>query len=211
MMRARHPTMVALCLLILPATARAGAGGPCPAAMDLPQLVIDRVENPAIPTIDNWQVLWDGVPLSDAQVAGLAKDDQAIDLTRVEMASRGTWVYIGMLSAAVGTAISCVGWVLFGQNTAIPEAASLAVALGGLGIGGAGVMLVTESIQTPLEPHLAPTPTHRLSRADTRRLVAKINSRLQREICEAAHAALPTSPDLPIDRAPLGVPEPQMP
>ncbi len=193
-------------------TARAGESI-CPSAKSLPQLAIDKVNDPAVPIVDPWQILWDDVPLSDAQLALLARDDSAIDLTRAEMSSRGTWVYIGMLTAAVGTALSCVGWVLFGQNQQLPEAFTLGMGLGGVAMGAGGVLLVTDSIQTPLEPHLAPTPRHRLSRAEARRLVTVVNTRLFDSICKAADATEVDGlePPMPVDRAPRKPPEPQMP
>ena len=165
----------------------------CPAAKSLPQLNIDTIENPAVPVVDNWQIFLGDVPMSDAQLALMSKDDTAIDLTRVEMESRGTWVYIGMLTAAAGAALSCAGWLLFGQQGKIPDAVALPMALGGLVVGGGGVLLVTESIQTPLEPHLAPTPRHRLSREEARRLVAVVNKRLFEDICKAADEVDPNS------------------
>jgi hypothetical protein len=51
-----------------------------------------------------------------------------------------------------------------------------------------GVLITTENMQTPFEPHLAPTPVHRLSREQMRELVARINSRLYHDICAAAAA-----------------------
>ena len=176
--------------LALSATS-AAAQRPCPSAAHLPQLTIDEIRDPAVPVIDRWQIFWRNVPLSDAQLAMLAQNDPLIELTREEMGQRGSWVYMGMLAAAAGTAISCVGWVLFGQETNLPQALTLGMALGGLGVGAGGVFLVTESIQAPLEPHLAPTPRHRLTREQARQLVATLNRRLYEEICEAADAARP--------------------
>jgi hypothetical protein len=166
----------------------------CPAARNLPQVNIDRVENPAVPIVDSWQILFGDVPLSDAQLAELAKDDPAIDLTRSEMQTRGTWVYVGMLTGALGAAISCAGWLLFGQQGQVKDSVSLPMALGGLAMGAGGMLLVTSSIQTPLEPHLAPTPRHRLSREEARRLVTIVNQRLFDDICQAADAVDPGPP-----------------
>jgi len=177
----------------------------CPAARSLPQLAIDKIEDPAIPVVDNWQILLGDVPLSDAQLAALAKDDTAIDLTRVEMTTRGTWVYLGMLTAAAGAAVSCLGWLFFGQRSH-SDGLSLPLALGGMAVGGGGVLLVTESIQTPLEPHLAPTPRHRLSREEARRLVTIVNQRLFEDICKASDEVVEAP-----DRAPTTPPLPQMP
>jgi hypothetical protein len=170
---------------------------PCPAAAHLPQLTIDQLDNPAVPVIDEWQVLLRGVPISDAQLAALALDDVAIDLTRSEMEGRGTWVYVGMLIAAGGAIISSVGWYLYGSDQGnVPTGLSLGLALGGFVVGGGGVLLVTQSVQRPLEPHLAPTPAHRLSREEARRLVAVVNQQLFAEICRAAELP-PHPPDPP--------------
>jgi len=37
-------------------------GRACPAAEFLPQLTIDRLDNPALPIMDEWQVFWGDVP-----------------------------------------------------------------------------------------------------------------------------------------------------
>jgi hypothetical protein len=170
------------------AAAPARADERCPAAEFLPQLTIDKINEPVIPVFDNWQIFWGNVPMSDAQVALLAGDDSFIDRTNAEMQSRGSWVYTGMMMAAGGTALSSAGWVLYGQNK-LPQGATLSLALGGLALGVAGLITITEFVQTPLEPHLAPTPTHRLTRDEARELVSRINDRMYREICEAAGAA----------------------
>ncbi|MBI3178689.1 MAG: hypothetical protein HYZ27_03455 [Deltaproteobacteria bacterium] len=163
----------------------ARAQAPCPKAADLPQLTIDDIRDPAVPVIDHWQVFWDQVPLSDAQLAVLARDDLLIERTHQEMERRGTWVYIGMLTAAVGAATSSAGWVLFGQDK-VRQSVTLSMGLGGLLVGGSGVLMVTESIQKPLEPHTAPTPRHRLSRDEARALVARVNQKLYERVCQAA-------------------------
>lgn len=176
-----------------------GAQVVCPTAEELPLLTIDRIEDPAVPVVDEWQVMFSGVPISDAQIAALGRDDPMIDITRAEMEHRGTWVYVGMAIAAAGTALSSAGWVIFGQNDgSVPEAVSVAMAIGGILLGGAGTLLVTESIQSPLEPHLAPTPRHRLTRDQVRLLVARTNQRFFTSICHAveraAQAKAPTEP-----------------
>ncbi len=190
----------AVCLVAAASTIAGAARAEhlCPAAQHLPQLTIDRVDRPAVPVFDDWQVLLRGVPISDAQLALLAGEDLFIDRTRVEMERRGTWVYIGMLIAATGAIVSSVGWYLYGSGeNSVPSAVSLGMGLGGVVVGGGGVLLVTDAIQRPLEPHLAPTPAHRLTREETRRLVALVNQRLYQEICTAAGLALPTPPPPP--------------
>ena len=123
-----------------------------------------------------------------AQVAALSRNDALIGKTREEMEDRGTWVYIGLGTAALGTGISSAGWVLYGQNE-LSQGITIPLAAGGLLLGMLGVLMVTESIQNPLEPHLAPTPRHRLTRAEMRHLVVEINKRLRLQICESVERA----------------------
>jgi len=89
--------------------------------------------------------------MSDAQLALLSHDDELIERTRAEMHARGAWVYLGMLMASGGTALSSAGWVLYGQDK-LPQQVTLPIALGGLAVGVAGLLVVTNSIQEPLEP-----------------------------------------------------------
>lgn len=176
-------------LAVLLSSALAGAQARiCPAAEHLPQLTIDKIQDPAVPVVDPWQVFFGTVPLSDLQLAQLAGDDGLIDRSRLEMQTRGTWVYVGTLAAAAGTALSSLGWVLFGAGDQ-PATLSLPLALGGIALGAIGMLTITEAIQRPLEPLLAPTPEHRLTYDEARRLVARVNQRLYRDICEAAMAA----------------------
>ncbi|MEK7703837.1 MAG: hypothetical protein AAB426_02675 [Myxococcota bacterium] len=170
------------------------AAEPCPPASRLPQLTLDDVVDSAVPIYDRWQVVWDDVPFSDVQVAQLAGDGLLVDELDSGMRNRGGWVYFGMVAGAVGTALSSTGWVLYGQNQ-LSQGITLPLAFGGLGIGVAGVLLVTETIQRAAEPYMAPTPRHRLSRAQARRLVAAVNERLFGDICkswrEASEASQP--------------------
>lgn len=186
-MRRRALTIAAFCL----GASTAQAQQLCPAAKDLPQLFIDNIENPAVPVHDKWQVFWGDIPLSDAQVATLAGRDPLIDKTREEMKDRATWVFLGLATAAAGAAVSSVGWVLYGQDE-LSQGITLPMAAGGLLVGILGVLITTDSIQKPLEPHLAPTPKHRLSRVQMRELVAQINNRLHRDICAAAETTATT-------------------
>jgi hypothetical protein len=165
--------------------AQAAGGQRCPAAQYLPQLTIDTIHEPAVPVLDTWQILWGDVPLSDSQLAMLAHDDVFIDRTRAEMQSRGVWVYLGTILAATGTALSSAGWVLYGQDE-LSQSVTLSIAMGGVLLGALGLVTVTQFVQTPLEPHLAPVPEHRLTRDEARDLVARVNRQLYREICEAA-------------------------
>lgn len=189
------PGRVLLACAVFAVAGRASAQDRCPNSQYLPQLTISEPQNPAVPVIDRWQVLFRDVPISDAQLAALAHDDPMIELTREEMENRGSWVYIGMATAAVGAIVSSVGWYLYGANESRPEddrmplGLTLAMGLGGVVVGAGGVVLVTESVQRPLEPHLAPTPTHRFSREQVRALVAAVNEQLYLEICEAADDA----------------------
>jgi hypothetical protein len=94
----------------------------------------------------------------------------------------------GLGVAALGTAVSSVGWVLYGQDQ-ISQGVTLPLGVGGLLVGLAGVLFVTHSIQRPLEPFTAPTPEHRLTRQEARELVAIVNRRLHIDICAAAKKA----------------------
>lgn len=163
--------------------ASAAAGPPCPAASNLPLLTINEIESSVIPVIDKWQVLWRGVVLSDAQVARLAGDEALIAKTHEEMKDRGTWVFVGMGTAAAGAAVSSAGWVLYGQNE-LSQGITVSLAIGGLIVGIVGFLIVTQSIQSPLEPHLAPTPLHRITRDEMRRLVATINRTIFAGACQ---------------------------
>lgn len=171
------------CLLLC--ATRVGAQ-PCPDAKDLPLLTIADVTDSPVGLIDKWQVLWGDVPLSDGQVALLAHNDPLIDRTREELAHRPTWVFVGMGLGAIGMALSSAGWVSYGRNDPdIGPSVTLPMAGGGILLGLGGMLLMTHYLQTPLEPHLAPTPEHRITRAEMRELVATINKRLHAEICKA--------------------------
>jgi hypothetical protein len=185
---ARRATAAAVVLSLWAAPGGAAEFRPCPAASRLPTLTIDEVQDPAVPVTETWQVFWAQVPISDAQLALLALEDPLIDRTREEMTSRGAFVFGGMLTAAAGAAVSSAGWALLGgaSNNKLPQTTTLSLALGGLLVGLVGVLVTSDFIQTPLEPHLAPTPVHRLSRDEARRLVARVNRRFYEEICAAA-------------------------
>jgi hypothetical protein len=160
----------------------------CPAAKHLPQLSIEDIKNSNVPVVDNWQTFWGDVPISDVQLSLLARHDESIELTNVELQGRGPKVFLGMALGAVGTGLSSVGWVLVGQDQ-ISQGISLPLAFGGVIMGALGVIMMTRYIQEPLEPHLAPTPVHRLTRQQSRMLVARVNRRLYEEICQAAEGS----------------------
>lgn len=171
-------------------SSQARADATCPHAKHIPQLTIDVVEKSPVPVWDNWQILFDGVPVSDWQVAKMASQDWAVDLAETELEDRGTWVYMGMLIGAAGAVVSATGWVLYGQGSEhVADSVALGMGLGGLALSAGGVLWVTESIQRPVEPFLAPTPRHRLTRDQARQLVAAVNRRLWDEICLAKKAA----------------------
>lgn len=159
----------------------------CPAAKLLPTLTIDQIQDPAVPVDDRWQIFWDNVPISDAQLAQLSGEDPIIDMTREEMELRGPMVYLGLLVGATGAAVSSVGWLLLGgiEQNKVAQTTSLTLALGGMAANVLGMLIMTDAIQRPLEPHLAPTPRHRISRSEVRRLVAQVNRRLYEQICAA--------------------------
>jgi hypothetical protein len=170
----------------LPAPAIAdGTEAPCPEARALPRLTLDKVVDPAVPVVDSWQVLWSGVPLSDYQVAALGADDALVARTRDEVSNRGQWIYIGTLMAAAGTAVSSLGWVLYGRGE-VQQQVTLPLAIGGILLGAAGLLTITENIQRPLEPLLAPTPEHRMTRDELRAIVARVNQKLYVDVCKAA-------------------------
>lgn len=183
--------LIAAFAMLRPGMGYAGTSN-CPAASAIPQLTIHDITDSDIPVFDRWQVFLGRVPLSDAQLAQLAGQDLLIERTHEEMQSRGFWVYTGLATAALGTAISSAGWAMYGRDAAdVSSSLSLVMALGGLALGVAGTLVVTESIQSPLEPHLAPTPRHRLSRDEMRSLVALINRSWYRDVCLAVEAANP--------------------
>lgn len=158
----------------------------CPPLMQLPHVVqIDEIPRSVVPVEEHWQALLDGVPLSDMQLLQLADDQVRLEAIEEEMEDRGTWIYLGMGAAALGTAISSAGWALYGSNNqSVSQSATLSLALGGLALGIAGVLTVTQSIQAPLEPYTAPSPRHRITRAEMEQLVATINRRFFQEVCE---------------------------
>ena len=156
----------------------------CPAHKDLPLLTIDEIQNSPVPIYDNWQVMWSGVPLSDAQVATLSGDGHLIDRTHQEMEDRGLWVYTGLATAGVGVATSATGWTMLGRQSTKDEV-SMGLAIGGLLVSVVGVLLMTETIQRRAEPHMAPTPRHRITREEMQVVVKNINNTLYSQICGA--------------------------
>ncbi len=166
------------------------AQAPCPAARDLPQLTIDDLRAPWLPLYDNWQILFGDTPVSDAQLANFARDEMLQDAISAEMHNRPSRTYLGMGVTAAGTALSLVGAVLYGQNN-LSNSITIPLAVGGLAVGITGLVLTTTAIQTPLEPYLAPTPKHRMTRDEARRIVAKVNERWHQDICKAAASTTP--------------------
>lgn len=155
-------------------------------------MTVDDVVETNVPIYDRWQIVWGDVPISDAQLADLAGDDLLLDRLGAGMRTRGNRVYFGMILGAAGTAVSSTGWVLYGQNQ-LSQGITLPLALGGLGLGVAGVLLVTETIQRADEPYMSPTPRHRIDRAQARRLVTVVNDRLFGDICRSWQATVKDS------------------
>ena len=149
---------------------------PCPIRAGL--TIDERIPSP-VPLLDDWQVLWGDVPISDWQLARLAADDVLSQELEQPLRQRGAWVYLGLVIAAAGTALSSTGWVLYGQDR-LPQHLTLPLALGGILLGLGGMVVVTETIQGAFGPLTAPAPRHRLSRAQVRRLVVRVNDRLRR-------------------------------
>ncbi|MEO1171180.1 MAG: hypothetical protein AAFX94_03895 [Myxococcota bacterium] len=136
--------------------------------------VIDYVDDSQIPLVDRWQIHRDGVPVSDSQVlqwADAAEEHEALG-DRVE--GRGSWVYTGLGIGVGGITISSVGWLLYGQDN-IDQGVSLTLALGGLAVGIGGLLVLTEAIQRPLDPFLAPSPIHSFPRGQAQDYVYQLN------------------------------------
>jgi len=165
----------------------------CPDSRDIPQLTLRGETQGPLPTIDKWQVYFEGVPLSDSQVALLSGNQRSIDLSYSRLDRRGARVYWGLASSALGLAVSSTGWVLYGQNS-ISREVTLSMALGGLIVGVVGVLFITETIQRSVEPFLAPTPSHVISRDEMKRLVEGINYRFYNTICDASDKAWRVEP-----------------
>ena len=182
-------------LCVLAAVPAAAQNPACPDGANLPQLTIRQVddEKNVVPVIDGWQVFLDDVALSDAQLARMSGSETLIERTHEEMRDRGAWVYIGLGVSAFGTAVSSAGWVLYGQNnpTGVSQSITLTMAIGGVVVGLLGVLSVTEAIQRPLEPHLAPTPQHRLTLREVEQLIAALNERIRKRACGLPIAPLP--------------------
>ena len=183
-----------LCMLGVLALGTPAYASFCPAHKDLPLLTIDHITESAVPVYDNWQVMWNGVPMSDAQVAELSGVGPMIDRTRAEIDRRGFWVYMGLIGAAVGAAVSGAGWMLQGRKSAEPEV-TLTMGLGGLALTFGGFLMVSDTIQSSFEPHVAPTPRHRITRDEMQGLVAAINNTLYGQICGAVLMTSDTASD----------------
>lgn len=156
----------------------------CPAHKDLPLLTIDEITDSAVPVYDKWQVMWSGVALSDAQVAKLSGDGLLIDRTHDEMEDRGLWVYTGLATAGLGVGVSAAGWTMLGRNSA-NDNVTMGLAIGGILLSVIGVLVMTENIQRRVEPHVAPTPKHRITREEMQIVVKNINNTLYGQICGA--------------------------
>jgi len=156
----------------------------CPAHKDLPLLTIDEITTSAVPVYDRWQVMWNGVALSDAQVASLSGEGFLIDRTHDEMEDRGLWVYTGLATAGVGVGMSATGWTMLGRGSASNNV-TMGLAIGGILLSVVGVLVMTENIQRRVEPHVAPTPKHRLTREEMQVVVKNINNTLYGQICGA--------------------------
>ena len=157
----------------------------CPEAKDLPQFTLTALEKADFSLYDPWQITYDGVPMSDVQMTLFSKDDSVHDKVHKDMRNRGREVFFGMVAGALGTAVSSMGWVLYGQDQ-VSSTFSLSMALSGIVVSLAGTLFVSESIQVPLQPYLAPTPKHRFTREEAREMVFKANRRLNRRICAAS-------------------------
>lgn len=153
---------------------RAVIAAPEPICLPQLRLQLGPTAQSVVHTTDDWQVYLNGVAISDAQLADWAQVPALVERTTAELESRGGWVFVGIGAAALGTAVSSAGWVLYGAND-VSQTVTLSMAVGGLALGLGGVLAMSDWIQRPLEPHLAPTPVHRLTRAEAKRLVAAVN------------------------------------
>jgi len=81
----------------------------CALQARLPLLSIDYQGESPLPVDEDWQVVWRGVPISNAQLAELASETDAIETAHAPMKDRAFWVYTGLLTATGGTALSSVG------------------------------------------------------------------------------------------------------
>ncbi len=167
-----------LTLLLLAATESPGAPDSNAPAEERCEMIypfiIDTVRDPAVPVWDRWQFMRDGVPVSDSQILLWANEVELELELADDVRGRGSWIYTGLGVSAGGTAVSSVGWLLYGQDNVNPTV-SLAMGIGGILVGVAGFLLVADAIQTPVEPYLAPTPRHRISRAEGHALVYRLN------------------------------------
>lgn len=156
------------------------AGAPTPLASEqctpVYPFVIDRAEESKLPLWDQWQVLRDGVAVSDLQLLQWAGEDERGEELSEELTGRGIWIYAGMGISAAGTAISSVGWLLYGQDN-VDQARSLSLGIGGIVVGIAGLLVVSDRLQKPLQPYLAPSPRHRISRREAQDMVYRLNRR----------------------------------
>lgn len=155
----------------------------CPGFDSYQPYTIDELRDSELPLWDTWQVTYRGIPLTDRQVFELAGAETEIEGIRDDLERRGSWVYRGLAVAAGGTATSSVGWLLYGQDN-VSQGVTLPMAIGGLLVGLVGVMVVTESIQRPLEPYLAPVPSHRLSREEMQTWVMRLNAHERAQLCD---------------------------
>lgn len=167
-------------LLLIAMTAPSGEPVECEKVYPF---VIDTVDDSQIPLMDRWQVLRDGVPVSDHQLLRWAGEVEEHEALSDELRGRGSWVYTGLGIGAGGIAISSVGWLLYGQDN-VDQGVSLTLALGGLAIGIGGLLVVTEAIQRPLDPFLAPTPLHAFPRRRAQDYVYRLNR--QFAVCQPA-------------------------
>ncbi|MEL6761633.1 MAG: hypothetical protein AAFP04_14695, partial [Myxococcota bacterium] len=135
-----------------------------------------RREVPAIGPKAAVSILPRGVPVSDLQLLQWAGEAEREEELSEELTGRGIWIYAGMGISAAGTAISSVGWLLYGQDN-VDQAASLSLGIGGIVVGIAGLLVVSDRLQKPLQPYLAPSPRHRVSRREAQDLIYRLNRR----------------------------------
>ena len=74
--------------------------------------------------------------------------------------------------------------MVHGRRSAEPGV-TLSMGVGGLALTFGGFLMVSDTIQSSFEPHVAPTPRHRITREEMQGLVSAINNTLYGQICGA--------------------------
>ena len=158
----------------------------CPPTSVMPHFEIDEPLGSSQDLVldEPWQVLWEGVPISDVQLAHLAGDEVILARLKQPVEWRPFWVFMGLGISAFGTALSSTGWVLYGNKTDnVGTAVSLSLALSGMVIGALGVVMTAESAHRPLESFLTPVPRHHITRTEAQDMLVRVNTKMRQQLC----------------------------